>query len=131
MTSSEGGGGASPLQTSHITVEVVLVSGGGTRIGVLPKSVVAPSSGQSANAASIVSDPQWASRPESGVIAGASLPPVSGGVDDRVAADTGMVSIGEIVDPANHRGSAQAIASGAVRVICPMDGEFNTEVKNA
>jgi len=120
MTSSIGEG-SSPLQTSHVTVEVVLVSGGGTRIGVLPESVVTPPSRQSANTASIASDPQWASRTESGVVTGASIPPVSGGVDDRVAADTGMVGIGEVANPVNHRGSTQAIASGTVWVICPIN----------
>ena len=83
--------------------------------------MVAPSSRQSANAASIVRDPQWASRTKTGVVAGASLPPVGGGVDDRVAANTGMVSIGKVVDPANHRGCAQAIASGTVWVVCPIN----------
>jgi len=102
MTRSEGREGGLPLQTSHVTVEVVLVSGVGTRIGVLPESVVFPSSRQSADAVRIASDPQRISRTESGAVTGASLPPIGGGVDDRVAANAGVVGVGEIVDPANH-----------------------------
>ena len=96
--------------------------------------MIVPPSGQSANTASIASDPQWASRSEPGVVTGASPPPVGGGVDDRVATDTGMISIGEVADPANHRGSAQAIASRAIGIICPInDGcsaHSSDEVKN-
>ena len=110
------GEGSSPLQTSRVTVEVVLVSGRGTRIGVLPESLIAPSSRQSANAASKVSDPQWVVGTEPGVVTGAGLPPVCVGVDHRVAANEGMVGVGEILDPANHRSSAQAIASRTIRV---------------
>ena len=123
MTPSEEREGGPPLQTSHVTVKVVLVSGSGTRIGVLPESVVFPSSRQSANAARIASDPQWAGRTESGAVTGASLPPISGGVDDRVAANAGVVGVGKIADPANHRSRAQAIASGAIRVICPINDD--------
>ena len=134
MTLPEGREGGLPLQTSHVTVEVVLVSGDGARIGVLPESVIAPPSGQSANTASITSDPQRASRSESGVVTGASTPPVSGGVDDGVATDTGMVSVGEVADPINHRGSAQAIASRAIGIICPINDESSVhgcdEVEN-
>jgi len=35
--------GGAPFQTSHITVEVVLVSGDGTVVSVLPESVEMPS----------------------------------------------------------------------------------------
>ena len=34
--------GGSPFQTSHITIEVVLVSGDGTVVSVLPESVEMP-----------------------------------------------------------------------------------------
>jgi hypothetical protein len=112
------GEGSSPLQTSHITVEVVLVSGNGTRIGVLPEGVVTPSIRQSADAASIASNPQWAVRGERAAVTGTRLPPIGGGVDHRVATSTGMVGVGEIADPADHRSSAQAIASGARWVVC-------------
>jgi hypothetical protein len=118
-TSWKVGGGSSPLQTSHIAVEVVLVSGNGTRIGVLPEGVVTPSIRQSADAASIAGDPQWAVRGERAAVAGTRLPPIGGGVDHRVTTSTGMVGVGEIADPADHRSSAQAIASGARWVICP------------
>ena len=83
--------------------------------------MIAPSSRQGANTASIVSDPQWVSRSESGVVAGARPPPVGGGIDDRVATDMGMISIGEVADPADHRGSAQAIASRAIGIIYPIN----------
>jgi len=119
--SQKGGERGLPFQTSHVTVEVVLVSRNGTRIGVLPESMVAPSSRQSANGASIAGDPQWACSAEPGVVTGAGLPPIGGGVDHRVAANTGMVGIGEVADPANHRSSAQAVASGTVWVICPIN----------
>jgi len=118
-TSQEGGRGSLPLQTSQVTIEVVLISRNGSRIGVLPESVVAPPSRQSANAAGIASDPQRAGRSESGVVTGAALPPIGGGVDHWVATLTGVVGVGEIADPADHRSSTQAIASGTIRVICP------------
>ena len=79
--------------------------------------MVLPSSGQSANAAGIASDPQWISRTEPGIVTGARLPPIGGGVDHWVTANMGMIGVGEIVDPANHRRSAQAITSCAVWVI--------------
>jgi hypothetical protein len=114
--------GDSPLQTGRITIEVVLVSGGRTRIGVLPESVVTPSIGQSADAARVVSDPQWTVRGERGAVPGTLLPPIGGGVDHRIAMLTGMVGVGEIADPANHRSIAQTIASGTRWVVCPIDG---------
>jgi len=117
----EGEGGGLPFQTSHVAAEVVLVSRNGTRIGILPESVVAPSSRQSTNGASMAGDPQRARSAESGVVTCASLPPIGGGVNHRVAADTGMVGVGEAADPANHRSGAQAIASGTIWVICPID----------
>jgi hypothetical protein len=113
------GEGSSPLQTSHVTVEVVLVARDGTRIGVLQEGVVTPSIGQRADAASIAGDPQWAVRGERTAVAGARLPPIGGGVDHRVATSTGIVGVGETADPADHRSSAQTIASGARRVVCP------------
>jgi hypothetical protein len=112
--------GSLPLQTSHVTVIVVLISRNGTRIGVLPESMMTPPVRQSADAASIASDPQRAGRAERSAIPGAGLPPISGGVNHWVAADTGMVGVAEIVDPADHRSRAQAITSGAIRVICGM-----------
>ena len=66
-----------------------------------------------------MSDPQRTGRAEPGVVAGALLPPIGGGVDHRVATDSGMVGVGEVVDPADHFSSAQAVASGAARVVCP------------
>ena len=95
-----------PFQTSRVTVEVVLVSGDGTRIGVLPESVITPSSRQCANGTRIVSDPQRTGGTKSCIVTGASLPPISGGVDDRVTANTRVVSVGEIADPGDHRGRA-------------------------
>jgi hypothetical protein len=80
--------------------------------------VVAPSIRQSADAASIASDPQWAVRGERTAVAGARLPPIGGGVDHRVTTSTGMVGVGEIADPADYRSSAQTIASGARWVVC-------------
>jgi len=91
-----------PPQTSHVTVEVVLVPRNGTRIGVLPESMVAPPIRQSADAASIASNPQWAVRSERCAVTSASGPPIGGGVDHRVTANAGMVCVGEIADPANH-----------------------------
>ena len=110
-----------PLQTGRVTVEVVLVTGGGTRIGVLPESLVLPAIRQSADAAGIAGDPQWVVGSERGAITGASLPPIGSGVDYRVAALAGMVGVGEILDPADHRRIAQAITSGATRVVCTID----------
>ena len=56
-TTIQKGEGGLPLQTSHVTVEVVLVSRNGTGVGVLPKSVVVPPVRQSTGGAGIVSDP--------------------------------------------------------------------------
>ena len=98
--------GSSPLQTSHVTVIVVLISRNGTRIGVLPESMMAPPVRQSANAAGIASDPQRAGRAERSAIPGAGLPPIGGCVNHRVAANTGMVSVAEIADPVDHRSRA-------------------------
>ena len=102
MTFQQGGKGGSPFQTSPVTVEVVLVSRRGSRICVLPESVVAPSSRQSTNTAGITSNPQWVGGTKPGVVTGASIPPVGGGVDHRVAANAGMVGAGEFADPVNH-----------------------------
>jgi len=101
-TASRKNEGGSPPQTSNVTIEVVLVSGNGTSIGVLPESVVAPSSGQSANAARMSGDPQRVSGTESCIVTGASVPPIGGSVNDRPTADTIVVGAGEIVDPADH-----------------------------
>ena len=95
-----------PLQTSRVTVEVVLVSRNGTRVGVLPEGVVPPPIGQSSNGAGIASDPQWAVGSERGTVTGTSLPPIGGGVDYWVAALAGMVGVGEVLDPVDHRSSA-------------------------
>ena len=85
--------------------------------------MILPPVRQSSNAVSIASDPQWAIGSERGAVPSASLPPIGGGVDHWVTANAGMVGVGEILDPANHRSVAQAIAFVAtVWVICPMDG---------
>ena len=118
-------GGSSPLQTSHVTVEVVLVSGNGTGVCVLPESVVTPPVRQSADGAGIASDPQWAGGCERGAVAGAALPPIGGGVDHRIATNTGMVGIGEIPDPADHRRGGQTITSRAIWVICPTNNGWS------
>ena len=111
-----------PLQTSHVAVEVVLVSGDWTRIGVLPESVVFPSGRQRASAARPMSDPQRVSSSESSVVASARFPPVGGGVNNWVAANAGMVGVGEFADPVDHRSSVQSIATGAaIWVIYPID----------
>ena len=84
--------------------------------------MVTPSIGQSADAARVVSDPQRTVRGERGAVPGALLPPIGGGIDHRVSMNTGIVGIGEIADPANHRSGTQSIASGTRWVVCPMDG---------
>jgi len=83
--------------------------------------MVAPSSRQSADGGRIASDPQRAGRSECRTVTSATCPPIGGGVDHWVAANTGMVGVGEIADPVNHCSRAQAIASGAIRVICPIN----------
>ena len=108
-----------PLQTSHVTIEVVLVSGNGTGIGVLPESVVTPPIRQIPDAASIVCDPQWAVGSKRGAVAGARSPPIGSGIDHGVATNKGMVGVGEVPDLANHRSGAQTITSGTVWVIYP------------
>jgi len=100
QTTSKRGGGL-PSQTGHVAVKVVLVPGRGSRISILPKSMVIPSGRQSADAASPASDPQWV-RAKPGVVTGASLPPIGGGVDHWVATNTSVVGVREIADPANH-----------------------------
>ena len=112
--------GSLPLQTGHVAIEIVLVPGNGTRFGVLPESVVTPPIRQFADAASIVCDPQRAVGSKRGAVASARSPPIGGGVDHGVATNAGMVGVGEVPDPANHRSSAQTITSGAVWVICPV-----------
>lgn len=122
MTSPEGG--HSPLQTIRVAVEVILVSGESSRIGILPESVGVPSSRQSADAGIKVNDPQRVGRAELGIVVSAILPLVSGGVDDRIAANAGMVGVGEIVYPADHRSGTQPIASIIpIRVVCPIKHE--------
>ena len=119
---SKGRRGYSPFQTSRVTIEVVLVPGSGTRICVLPECMVLPPFRQSADGASVMSDPQRIVRSERGTVAGASLPPIGGGIDHRVTTNMGVVGVGEIPDPADHRGVTQSITSVlAVRVICPMN----------
>jgi len=110
----------SPFQASHVTVKVVLVARNGTGIGVLPECVVAPSVWQRTYGARITGDPQWTARSERRTVTGAALPPIGGGVNHWVATDTGMVGVGEIADPVDHCSSGQAVASGAIRVICPV-----------
>jgi len=83
--------------------------------------MVAPSSGQSADGVRIASDPQWAGGSKRRAVTSASRPPICGGVDHWVAANAGMVGVGEIADPANHRSRAQAVASRAVWVICSIN----------
>jgi len=117
----EGERSSSPLQTGRVTVEVVLVPGNGTMIGVLPESVVSPPIRQSADGAGIASDPQWVGGTERAAVTGASLPPIGRGVDHWVAALTGVVGVGEILDPANHRSIAQTITGGAIWVIYPIN----------
>ena len=114
-----------PLQTGHVTVEVVLVSGSGTRIGVLPESVILPPVRQSPDGAGIAGDPQRAVGSERGAVTSAGLPPVGGGVDHWVAALAGTVGVGEILNPADHRSGAQAITSGTTWVICPVIRVFS------
>ena len=89
-------------------------------IGVLPESVVLPPSGQGANATRISGDPQRVSGTESGVVSGASLPPIGVGVDYRPTADKLVIGVGEIVDPFDHRRGTQTIASGPICVNCPI-----------
>ena len=118
---SSSGEGDLQRQIIFVTVEEVLTSGNGTRGGVLPESIGVPSSRQSANAVGIVGDPQRAGGTESSVVTGASLPPISVGVDHRVAIDTGTILVGEIANPANHGSGAQAIASSTAWVIYPIN----------
>lgn len=99
-TTFQKGEGGLPLQTSRVTVGAVVVSGNGTRVGVLSESVVLPPCQQSANGAGKVSDPQWIGGSERVIIAGASLPPIGGGIYHRIATNTGTVGVGEILDPA-------------------------------
>ena len=66
-------------QNRHGAVEIILASGNGTRIGVLPENVALPPICQSAEGADVANDPQWAVGGEPGA---------------------GMVSVGEILDPA-------------------------------
>ena len=119
-SSQSGEEGNLPFQAGQIAVEVILVSRRWPRVGVLPESMVTPPIRQSADARSIASDPQWAVRSERGAVSGARSPPIGGGVNHWVPPNAGMVSVGEIPDPANHRSGAQAIASGTVWVICPI-----------
>lgn len=113
------GNGGSPPQTGHVTVKVVLVPGNGTRIGVLPECVVTPPVRQSADGAGIASNPQRAVRGKNRAVSGAGPPPVCGRVDHWVAANAGVVGVGEIPNPADHCGGTQAITSGTIWVICP------------
>jgi hypothetical protein len=73
------GGGGLPPQTGPVTVEVVPVPGNRTRTGVLPESVIAPSVGQSADGASIASNPQRVVSDQRNPIASASCPPTGSG----------------------------------------------------
>ena len=118
-TSRRRGEGGSPSQTILITVEVVLVSGGATIVGVLPERVGAPSIWQRVGTVGIANDPQWVVR-KLGAVPSALLPPISGGIYHRVAMNKGIVGVGELADPVNHRSRAQAIASIAKYVICPI-----------
>ena len=63
-------GGDSLLQTSHVTVEVVLIFGNGTRTDVLPESAVLPCVRQSAASVSIGSHKLWVVKSEHGTTIG-------------------------------------------------------------
>ena len=101
-TSQKGCEDGLPFQTSHVAVKVVLVTRNRTGIGVLPESVVTPPIRQSADTASIASDPQRAVGSERGAVTSTSGPPIGGGIDHRETANAGMVCVGEIADPTNH-----------------------------
>lgn len=67
-----------------------------------PRRFVVPSSRQRVVGGRYVKVPQWTSRTELGIVASASIPPVRGSGDYRVPADSGIVGVGEITNPANH-----------------------------
>ena len=64
-----------------------------------------------------MSDPQWAGGCERGTITSPTLPPIGNGVNHWVVANGGMMGVGEIPDPVDHRRSGQIITGGTMRVI--------------
>ena len=111
------GGGDRPFQSGKVPIEVVLVSGGGAGICVLPESPGFPS-WQGANRTSQVDDPQRVEGGEWRGVVDALGPPFGVGVDNWPAADTGIVCTGKLADPDEKRGVIQAIARRGTRDTC-------------
>ena len=107
-----------PLQSGHISVELILISRVGSGVCVLPEGGVAPPGGERADAGRVVRDPERVRLPERGAVARARLPPVRGRVDDRVHARRLVVRGREVLHPRDHRRVAQPVALVAARVVC-------------
>lgn len=71
----------------------------------------------------MLNEPQRIAGTKLGVAVGTFVPPTSGGVDEWVALNFGIVCVGEIVDPANNGCGVQVVAIFIVRVVCQMKGE--------
>ena len=93
-----------------------------------------PPSRECSDARSIACEPQRVGRAERCAVARAGRPPVSGGVDDgvpepfvslqltsgnsfRLHSRLRVVGVGEILDPRDHGGCAQAVAGRAAGIV--------------
>jgi len=62
-------------------------------------------------------NPEWIVVLKTLGITSALCPPVSGGIDDRKTTSLRMVGVREVLDPSNHGGSGQSIASGTIGIV--------------
>jgi len=62
-------------------------------------------------------NPEWIVVLKTTGITSALLPPVSGSIDYRKTTSPRMVGVREVLDPSNHGGPGQSIASGAIGIV--------------
>lgn len=101
------------LQPLEVTIPNIGVSTVGVAVGILPDGLELPAARNGSWGGTVSGKDKRAVSRESLAVASAGVPPIGSGIDHGVAAGGRVIGRNEVLNPVDHRRSAQTVAGAS------------------